>query len=163
MKRFLFLDIDGVIAGDGEWNIMLDDKSCPFNREALDALEYIIKQYPATKIILSSAWRKGMEIGEIQNLFRVRKFKYWDRIIDKTVVLSFEKIDGKYVEWYMSVPRGCEIEQWIRTHTDNVDQYKYVILDDGSDMMYWQRDYFIHTRDHLLTMEDAKKAVEILK
>lgn len=163
MKRFLFLDIDGVIAGDNEWNIMLPDKSCPFNRDALDALEHIVKSFPDIQIIISSTWRKGTSVGELQRLFKVRKFKYWKKIVDKTVVLSFEPLEGKYVEWYMTVPRGCEIEQYIRTHTDSVDQYKYVILDDGSDMMYWQREYFVHTRDHLLTMEDAKKAVEILK
>jgi len=30
-------------------------------------------------------------------------------------------------------------------------------------MMYWQRDNFIHIRDGLLTEENAKKAIEILK
>jgi len=163
MKKFLFLDIDGVLASDQEWGVLLEDKSCPFNRGALNNLEHILDEVSGVDIIISSSWRKGQCIDELQELFKVRQFKYWEKIIDKTVVLSFEPINGKFVEFYMPMPRGCEIEHYIRSHTDRIDQFKYAILDDGSDMMYWQRDNFIHIRDGLLTEENAKKAIEILK
>lgn len=163
MKKFIFLDIDGVIAGDDEWGVMLEDKSCPFNREALNNLELVIEAMPTAQIIISSTWRKGQSIGELQRLFKVRGFKYWNSISGKTEVLSFEKLDGRFVEFYMPMPRGCEIEHYLRTNTDRIDQYKYVIFDDGSDMMYWQKDSFVHTKDHLLTFADAQKAIEILK
>ena len=162
MKKFIFLDIDGVIAGDEEWGVMLPDNSCPFNREALDNLELVVKADLKVKIIISSTWRKGQSLDELQRLFKIRGFKYWRNIAGKTAVLSFEKQGEKFVESNMPMPRGCEIEYYLRTNTDRIDQYKYVIFDDGSDMMYWQKDSFVHTRDHLLTLKDAQKAIEIL-
>lgn len=163
MKKFIFLDIDGVLAGDEEWGVMLEDKSCTFNREALNLLEWIMDEVPEAEIILSSTWRKGMQPDDIKALFKLRGFKHWERATDRTVVLFFKPVRDKSVESYMCTPRGCEIEEYIVSHTNRVDQYKYVILDDGSDMMYWQRHNFVHVRSGLLTKEDAQKVVEILK
>jgi len=163
MKRWLFLDIDGVIAGENEWGIMLEDKSCAFSRAALDALEYIMDTFPDTQIVISSTWRKGTTVEELQQIFKYRGFKYWQNITDKTVVLSFERLAGLDVNWYMCVPRGCEIDLYIRTHSKAIGAYKYVILDDESDMMCWQKDNFVHTKTWILTMEDAEKAIQILR
>ena len=74
----------------------------------------------------------------------------------------------------LSIPRGVEIKQWIDTHihSDNgkdwdykeigVD-FNYVILDDDSDMLLEQAEYFIKTDPYLgLSEEDVKQAIKIL-
>jgi len=160
VKRFLFLDIDGVLAGDDEWDTLLKDNYCPFNKEALSNLEYILNEFPDTSIVISSYWRIGKNIKKLQSIFKNRKFKYYKNIVEKTRTLEFTSSTSSY---HISVPRGCEIEEYIQTHTSTIDTYKYVILDDGSDMLYYQKDNFVHTRDHLLTLEDAKKAIDILQ
>ena len=161
MKRFIFLDIDGVISGDEEWEYFLSDNSCGFNRESLICLEYVIDNFPEIKIIISSTWRKGQTVEQLKQLFQLRNFKYWDNIEGRTGVLCFEKNpDG-----YMTVPRGCEIEMWLRSNTESpTDQYKYAIIDDGSDMMYYQKDSFVHIYyTELFNMKYAQKVIEILK
>lgn len=40
--------------------------------------------------------------------------------------------------------------------------YSYVILDDDSDMLYEQRNYFVQTTQEGLTEEDVSKAIKIL-
>jgi hypothetical protein len=161
MKRYLFLDIDGVIAGDAEWGIMLGDHSCPFNVPAIRALTHVFEEVPDLQLVISSTWRKGETVGSLQELFKQRHFIYYYRIIDKTPVIELERQPDVP---YMGCPRGIEIEAWLKGHTDNIDQYKYVILDDDSDMMYWQRDNFVHIPyNRVFNTEDALKCIEILK
>lgn len=166
MKRYIFVDFDGVLAGEEEWKSLLLDGNCPFNKQALDNLEYVIESFDEpVDIIVSSSWRHGMSVEDLQDLFKERGFKYYQNVIDKTRSLQFQKDNEVNIQWYMSVPRGCEIEEWIESHIDRfVDQFKYVILDDGSDMLYWQRNNFILTKqDDLFTKENAQQAVEILR
>lgn len=141
LVRYLFLDIDGVIAGDAEWGAILEDNSCLFNKDAILWLNRVFDTIPDIQLIISSTWRKGETIESLQAIFKRRGFKYYYRIIDKTPVLQFER--NKEIP-YISVPRGSEIDAWLRANTSRVDQYKYCIIDDGSDMLYYQRDNFVH-------------------
>ena len=64
--------------------------------------------------------------------------------------------------------RGNEIHSWIKDNEaltgEAYHDYKnYVILDDDSDMLYWQRNNFVHTSwKKGLTEEEAEKAITIL-
>jgi hypothetical protein len=53
-----------------------------------------------------------------------------------------------------------EIDFWIK---QNDFEGNYVIIDDNDDMLESQKDFFVETFPNIgLTMEDAKKAIEIL-
>lgn len=56
--------------------------------------------------------------------------------------------------------RGEEIDKWLK---EKQKQYRYVILDDDSDMLDAQRNNFIHTDWKVgLTEENVSKAIRIL-
>lgn len=161
MNRFLFLDIDGVLAGDKDWGKILPDGSCSFNKGAVRALTRVFEEVPDLQLVISSTWRKGETIESLQNIFRYRGFDYYYRIIDKTPVLQLARSEG---DPYVCCPRGVEIEAWISAHTKHIDQYKYCIVDDGSDMMYYQKDNFVHIHyTELFNGSYATRAIEILK
>jgi hypothetical protein len=160
MKRYLFLDIDGVIAGDTDWSNLLPDGSCAFNGEAIRALTGLFDTVLNLQIIISSTWRKGETVESLQGIFRERGFAYYDRIIGKTPVIEVERQPDVP---YMCCPRGVEIAAWLQANTQNIDQYKYCILDDGSDMLYWQRDNFVHIHYmDLFNRDYATRCIEIL-
>ncbi|CAL9967805.1 hypothetical protein VPHD479_0121 [Vibrio phage D479] len=63
--------------------------------------------------------------------------------------------------------RGNEILKWIKDNEELVgyhyDFNTYVILDDDSDMLYWQRDNFVHVNGFSgLTERDSNQAIRIL-
>jgi hypothetical protein len=66
-----------------------------------------------------------------------------------------------------SVPRGCEIKAWMEDNKDilgdKISRVKYAILDDDTDMLYWQRNHFFCTlgKDGL-TQEIADKIIKHL-
>lgn len=63
--------------------------------------------------------------------------------------------------YFISGHRGSEIQEWLDKQTE---PYRYVILDDDSDMLDWQLPYFIQT-DWLkwgLSDEDVEQAIHIL-
>lgn len=134
---------------------------CAFNREAIRALTHVFEEVPDIEMIISSTWRKGETVASLRDIFKLRGFKYYYRIIDKTPVLQIEQQAGIP---YSCCPRGVEIETWIRMNTACVDQYRYCIIDDGSDMLYYQRDNFVHIHHtELFNEKYALKTIEILK
>lgn len=160
MNKIVFLDFDGVITTHkSRWTL---------DKEKLDLLGEIIKRTGA-KIVISSSWRRFNLERTIEYLSTPNEhyvpfpFPYIDEVIDITPRISFAHNDDKYA--YSSVPRGVEIQIWLDTkrwrEKDPVDNY--VILDDDSDMLLYQKDHFIKT-DHLtgLSKEDVERAVEIL-
>lgn len=163
--KIVVLDIDGVIAIPDE-----EAEEWRLNKECQDNLEYIIKHTDA-KIVISSSWRKHT-LEETITLMREKGFRFHDRIIGITI-RAYHYID-KTQKIHLSIPRGVEIKQWIDTHihSDNGvnfsrkkigQDYIYVILDDDSDMLLEQKDYFIQTKSFQgLTHTHADKAVEIL-
>ncbi len=168
MNKYIFLDIDGVLATPksiegigGEWKIE-DEKQ--------EILKNIIDSTGA-KIVLSSSWRKWDLEGTIEYM-KQEGFWFADLIIGVTI-RAYQYID-RTKKIHLSIPRGVEIQQWIDTniHSDNgknwdrkvlgID-FQYVILDDDSDMLYTQRNNFVHTNSSLgLTKEDCDKAIFIL-
>ena len=129
-SRILFLDFDGVLNSEqsahwchkrGVENGGFSPRNPEFCPYSVNNLEYILKEYPDLKIVVSSAWRLGRTVEELQELL----FKYAnvpkDRVIDKTKTLR-----------NFSDDRGYEIQDWL----DRNPTEKFCIVDDDSDMLH---------------------------
>jgi hypothetical protein len=168
MDKYIFLDIDGVLATPksiegvgGEWKIE-DEKQ--------ELLKQIIKLTGA-KIVLSSSWRKW-DLESTIEFMKQEGFWFSDLIVGVTI-RAYQYID-RTKKIHLSIPRGVEIQQWIDTniHSDNGknwerktkgEDYQYVILDDDSDMLYTQRKNFVHTNSNSgLTDDNCLDAIRIL-
>jgi hypothetical protein len=104
------------------------------------------------KIVISSTWRhSGLE--------------YCKDVLEK-VGFTGEIID--ITPTHESRLRGLEILDWIKSNEELIgDRYynftEYVILDDDSDMLYWQRNNFLLIDRYVgLTMGDVFRAKIIL-
>jgi hypothetical protein len=107
MRRVIFLDIDGVLAPIREWDRYGDlDPAC------VAVLNEIVAQGKAD-VVVSSTWRHGRTVAELQALLAAAGFVGCVR--DKTPT---------------GAGRGEEIGAWLATHA--VD--RYVIVDDHADV-----------------------------
>lgn len=144
MKKFIFLDIDGVLnhhqfyLAKQRYKVYVEPRYplCDIDLEKLKLLDELINKTNA-QIIISSTWRNKYSIDDFKNFFGTLGFRNTDSIVDKTPKLFFQS------EVKHSVPRGCEIFEWLESNTEYEEVYTYVIFDDDSDMMYWQRNNFI--------------------
>lgn len=140
--KILFLDIDGVV---NSIRSATASKGYPYPNKEYEKFDEIalhlirlVCHITNTKIVLSSTWRfyiNTIELGEQLGL----------PIIDETPK-SFKT-------------RGYEIKQWL----DNNDCEKYAIVDDYSDMLEEQQNFFVKT-DPLngLSYENYTQLLEIL-
>lgn len=129
----LFLDIDGVLNSskffesqdrNSKHGIVLVSSQIDVN--AIDLLNKLIEKTNAN-IVISSTWRLGHTIYNMQNTFRAHGFKYPDNIIGCTPDLP-----GK--------TRGAEIVRWL----SKVPVDSFVVFDDDEDMKGIE-DHFIKT------------------
>ena len=180
-KKIVFLDVDGVI------NIT-KDKYHVFNQDCLKQLTRIIESTNA-KIVVSSSWRTGDLSLTKQALMGGGLSQFLaDQIVSETVRKYHYTIQGSHLE----LCRGNEIATWVgrnltypwhenpefkreyqlfnddgsfkmmRSNKAGVD-YSYVILDDDSDMLLCQKDYFVQTFEpEGLNGTQADMAIEIL-
>lgn len=170
-EKIIFLDIDGVLINrkilEQKNESMLADKYHDFDKDSLKYLENIVEITDAY-IVISSTWRKR-DINWMRNIFKTRGFKFYNKIIGETCRgYHFKTNEYSTITFY----RGNEIDAWIRLfiEKDNEDnyisnvKYHYVIIDDDTDMLYWQRNNFIKINgENGLTEENARDAVKILK
>ena len=82
--KLIFLDIDGVLSLQKDWKTRLKDLRAPFNENCSSLLDEFLTKNPEVNLIISSAWRVGKTTKQLQNIFKTRKFKNYNRIIDKT-------------------------------------------------------------------------------
>lgn len=126
-KPIIFLDFDGVVetiywekAKDGTWsyNIHKFGREELNNKQAIGWLNELYSKVPYD-IVVSSTWRIGMSVDELQNLLRKSGFNRNIKVIGKTPVLYQQ--------------RGLEIQEWIDTA-----EFKgnFIIIDDDSDMCH---------------------------
>jgi len=143
----------------------MDDKEYhkwEFDPKAVDVLNKIIEQTQAD-IVVSSTWRSMPSIKEILAYAGVK-----GNVVGITPRLWWNDIEANmpFNDRAPSLPRGLEIEAYLyHTHPEYSvrEQVRYVILDDDSDMLYRQKDKFIHTSWwHGLTTEHIEIAVNIL-
>jgi hypothetical protein len=133
-KPVIFLDIDGVLNSTQFFHqeaiYPRSDKRSQLDRKAISFLNEIADW----RFVLSSTWRKFYKREQMNNLLQEMGFKGY--ISDYTPIL-----DGK------GLVRGNEILVWMREN--NLSSSKnYVIFDDDSDLLYWQRNNFIHVDNY---------------
>lgn len=171
--KIIFLDIDGVLNSteyfrnapdsylfsDPEINLdnyqtRVQEWSKDIDEKAVKVLNKIIEKTGA-KIVLSSAWRNS-RWEEIEDILNLKGFEYLP-LLDRTPTL----------DWDSSV-RGNEILFWIKHNAQYVQEphYKYknyLILDDSTDMLLWQKDNFHYIDGEIgLQESDIEPCIMIL-
>jgi hypothetical protein len=175
--KVIFLDFDGVVNSQNWYKRRVDEvgmddvhSQYPFyeiDPEAVKRINFIIEKTGA-KVVVSSTWRHGRSVEDLTKILQFAGFN--GEIVDVTPHMG--GIKG------YTVPRGCEIEQWLeqknfkrinwsiarlREKVEKSEVKNYIILDDDSDMLYNQREHFVQTSWMTgITQEDADKCVEIL-
>ena len=160
--KIIFLDFDGVLNSTSSfmhWNdkrkqgAQIHPYANP-NPMCVTLLERLVSAGEDVRIVLSTSWRSLGTLDELKeilvNEFGMKK-EIADRVIDKT-----PRNDSM-----LQRKRGFEILNWLEK---NKELWKnYVILDDNSDMLVTQLDYFVHTNpDNGLTIDDYRKVRKIL-
>ena len=151
----IFLDIDGVLNKDCQLptsnNIKV--KGGSLDSGCLEAFQDLLDNTGA-KVVISSAWRsKSIPYEDLLNGSGLNV-----DIIGSTPIL------GKYCF------RGNEIWAWVEENAgllgvDGASSFnQYLILDDSSDILYWQKNNFYRTEsDSGLTKGGAYRAARQLK
>lgn len=151
--NIIFLDIDGVLnftqsEGDDVIDCSTIDPTYNLNtlsKSAITNLNSILDD--ETFIVISSTWRKSHS-----NL---------DEVLYKAGVKPNSIIGCTPILDSMFTIRGNEIYGWISMNKPIVKSY--VILDDDSDMLLWQRNHYINVDNYCgLTPNVAYKARRIL-
>jgi hypothetical protein len=109
-RRVIFLDIDGVLAPIRQW-----DRYGDLEPACIQLLNEIVTQGGAD-VVVSSTWRYGKTVAELQALLDAAGFI--GSVVDKTPTDS------------LGTNRGEEIARWLAENS--VDGY--VIIDDHVDM-----------------------------
>lgn len=150
--KVIFLDFDGVITNlESKFN--LDSEKMKMVKQICDVT--------GAKIVISSSWRyrtveKTVEYITTIGAFRPIPFLMPELVVGVTPRFYFKDDEDNPIQ----IPRGLEISHYIKTHKDIEN---YVILDDDSDMLLWQKDNFIQTDTYEgITEKDVKRAIEIL-
>lgn len=166
--RVIYLDIDGILnCEDGyksgecvyvKHNDLIDDKEKiknyhqTFYSKSKYWLNKLIKETDA-KIVISSSWG-GSGIEWLKNVWEYEQME--GEIIDVTPSFINTRIgESKY-----SIPRGVEIDYHLKNvfgfshinwcekrqqkYIDNSGIENYIIIDDDSDMLYKQKNHFLH-------------------
>jgi len=157
--KVIFLDIDGVLNCEnayrnGEckyqewiWEDGRKDYYQKFCAHSKDLLNKLIDETGA-KIVISSTWRMG-GIEFMRKVWEMEKMS--GEIIGITPSLRSSE---------MTIPRGLEIKYYLQKDLkfnhinwseeeqqkviDDSGVENYIIIDDDSDMLYCQRNHFIH-------------------
>lgn len=156
MKKLIFLDFDGVIT-------TLKSRWC-LDPEKIALLQEIVDKTGA-EIVISSSWRRGTLESTIRSITDPNNpfvkdvpFSLLDKVVGITRRLQVIDPSGETSPRNI---RGIEIMSYLQEH--NYEDISYVILDDDSDMLYWQKDNFIQTdASEGLSKEDVQKAIKIL-
>jgi hypothetical protein len=160
LDKIIFLDIDGVLNSEKaylrgdckyvewEWEDGTKEHHQSFCPVSKLYISHLIKITEA-KVVISSTWRRsGLDF--MKKVWEIEEMA--GEIIGITP--SFRGDADGY-----TIPRGCEIEKWLEDkgfHHINWSVEKqqdimeksgienYIIIDDDSDMLYSQRNHFVH-------------------
>ena len=159
--KIIFLDIDGVlnsqIAYENGFCKYNDDYGQDFYPESAKLLNKLIDETKA-KIVISSTWRcNGLET--MQNMWKDRNMSGEVISITPSLGFTYKKIivDDKIVDLHLN--RGIEINTWLsaygfeitswdkqiqKNYVNNSGIENFIIIDDDYDMLYQQKNHFIH-------------------
>lgn len=152
IENIIFLDIDGVLNceqfyhEDHHQKMKREMTNNPkdediFNRAQICPIRlgYVndLCKETNSKVVVSSTWRGGLSIEELQRLFDICGGTF--EVIGKT-----PHVDCRV--------RGVEIKKWLEKNINEeeygclyFDFYRYVIIDDDSDMLLNQGPHFFQT------------------
>lgn len=155
---YIFLDIDGVLNNTEYFSDINNENPnnrwfCPKLTKRLNDVILFIETNIKRKVhvVLSSSHRTGNPENDKNYLSNAGVIGNFHGSTPRTRSISIYGND-------FYIPRGLEIKHYI----DNSEVENYIILDDDSDMLYEQKDYFVHIEDGLLD-SDIKKIIEISK
>lgn len=155
LKPIIFLDFDGVVETifwerddiTQEWTLnarRYNKDRYLNNTQAIGWLNELYNEIPYD-IVISSTWRMGMSIEQLQELLIRSGFRKDIKVIGKTPILHQQ--------------RGLEIQKWL---DDNNFKGKFIIIDDDSDMCHLIK-YLVRTDCQLgFTIYDHQKALNLL-
>jgi len=172
MKKYIFIDFDGVLNTERHHSALLSSGKMPydaygpvFDPEAVSNLQAVVDATGA-ELVISSSWKlEGIE--RMIALWKLRRMPgvlagctpdYISGMDPLSMNLdnpdSFDSLAGK----------GNEIRQWLRENAQKKESmYRYVIFDDVPDFLPEQRKCFIEINPIVgITAEDAGKAIGIL-
>lgn len=110
--KVVFLDIDGVLNMYGaSYRTFMKPYGQHIEPHLVNRLNYILEKVEDLKIVISSSWRNDMK--DLENQMKKQGFKFWDRVIGKTI---HDKTGF----------RGFEILEWFIKNTAE----KYLVIDD---------------------------------
>ena len=167
MKKYLFLDFDGVLNTEHYQNVLMHDGKALqdghgafFDPETVEQLRRIINETHAD-IVVSSSW-KYYGLDAMQDLWEARQMP--GKIIDITpsAVSDNWLLTANLDDLAAMKPcKGMEIVSWL---ADNAGKdAKYVIIDDEYVILDSQVPYFILTNPYDgITPELADRAIHIL-
>ena len=144
--KLIFLDFDGVL-NNQLWYVATRGKRVDestgkrivddIDPKSIEYLNVLVNETGA-KVVVSSTWRLSRVVKELQEILDRNGFQ--GEVIGKTEDL---RVAGSNY-----VLRGNEIYHWLNKHTPEslgYDAINYIILDDDSDMLLWQKDHFFQT------------------
>ena len=153
-KPIIFLDFDGVVETiyweqdeNGVWsyNVHKYGRDQLNNKQAIGWLNELYSKVPYD-IVVSSSWRIGMTIEELQNLITNSGFNPDIKVVGVTPVLHLQ--------------RGQEIQTWLDTVSF---AGKFIIIDDDSDMCHLLP-LLVRTDCQLgFTIYDFQKSLKLLQ
>lgn len=159
----IFLDFDGVLNNQLYFIRVREEKKYDpgeLDNRCVKLLNDLCKETGA-KVVITSTWRLGRSIEELEAI--LKKSGFTGEILGKTEDLRIGEAGD-------CVLRGNEILHWIKNHESEVGgidywQYKnYVIFDDDSDMLLWQKDNYIYVDPYCgLTPHSMFLAKKILR
>lgn len=159
MQKIIFLDFDGVLNSQLWYTKTKGTRGRDdIDPNAVSYLNILIGKTNAD-VVVTSTWRLSRTIDELKSVLNRNGF------IGNVIGVTKDLRMGDDSDCIL---RGNEILQWIKANPEKIGCYysdykKYVIFDDDSDMLYWQRNNFIQTDPYVgLTPTNIYKAEKIL-
>lgn len=143
--RIVFLDFDGVLNSTRFYKHR-PSHEFKLDRVAVRRLNRLLDASGA-KVVVSSTWRMGRSIVELQRV--LDSYGFTGEVIGRTKVLS--------------TYRGYEIRQWMVDTRLAIDIESFVILDDDSDMVDLLDRLVQTTHMHGLCDRHVREALELLE
>ncbi len=135
--------------------VMRDDYGNLFCPTATNMLAHIIEKTQAS-IVISSTWR-GSGLKAMQDMWKSRGLP--GEVIDITPFYD-KRGEFSHLPFKHRAERGNEIAIWLKDHPEVTS---YVIIDDDSDMLPEQEQFFVQVNDRYgITFEDAQRCITIL-
>lgn len=139
-ERVIFLDIDGVLNCEVFYNrvgFTGEERYRNMCSERITMLNELCAEVKAD-VVISSTWRLGKSVDYMRQLLQAAGATF-------NVIGFTPDLRGEYCV------RGNEIYLWLKENAEKLygvyvsDFRNYVIIDDDSDMLLWQREHFFQT------------------